>query len=205
MPYYEKSEDWLHQSSLLLQARPATTRITTRYHLKPARRPTKAEKKAAAAASKGGASARTPQQPAAQQQQQQQQQQQSNPPKPPRGHLVLKTYDAATGATLKYKTSKAAEVGRLVQMLGSMGRRMAGVAPAPAHEPSGAAQEDAVMGDAGPAVVEAGGGEGPSGSGVQTPTATATTTAGQGQGQAQAQGGGGGAGGGKGKKKKGKK
>ncbi|KAK4115009.1 hypothetical protein N656DRAFT_677074, partial [Canariomyces notabilis] len=116
MPYYDKSEDWLHQSALLLQARPSTTRITTRYHLKPARRPRKSKKSGS-----GEAAATSTEEGDAQQQQQQQQQQQ----KPPRGHLVLKTYDAASGATLKYKTSKAAEVTRLVQMLGTLGRRMA--------------------------------------------------------------------------------
>ncbi|KAK5653116.1 hypothetical protein OQA88_9215 [Cercophora sp. LCS_1] len=73
MTYYPKSEDWLHHSSLLLQAQAAAT-------------------------------------PAA---------------KPPRGHLVLKTYDPVSGVTLKYKTSKAAEVSRLIQMLGQLGRRMA--------------------------------------------------------------------------------
>ncbi len=41
---------------------------------------------------------------------------------------MLKTYDPASGVALKYKTSKAAEVTRLVQMLGQLGKRMAGVA-----------------------------------------------------------------------------
>ncbi|KAK3357204.1 signal recognition particle 9 kDa protein-domain-containing protein [Lasiosphaeria hispida] len=132
MPYYEKSEDWLQQSALLLQARPSTTRITTRYHLKLARRRTKAEKTVAP-----DTTTITPLEPTTQ------------ATKPPRGHLVLKTYDPASGTALKYKTSKAAEVGRLVQMLGTLGRRMA------------ALPEVAVV----PVVEDAGEG----GSGVQTP------------------------------------
>lgn len=41
------------------------------------------------------------------------------------GYLELKTYDPSSGTTLKYKTSKAAEVGRLIATLGSLGRDMA--------------------------------------------------------------------------------
>lgn len=51
--------------------------------------------------------------------------------KPPRGKLIIKTFDPASGVCLKYKTSKAAEVGRLVQMLGSLGRNMGGLKAAP--------------------------------------------------------------------------
>lgn len=51
--------------------------------------------------------------------------------KPPRGKLILKTFDPASGVCLKYKTAKAAEVGRLVQMLGSLGRNMGGLKAAP--------------------------------------------------------------------------
>ncbi|KAK4167663.1 signal recognition particle 9 kDa protein-domain-containing protein [Cladorrhinum sp. PSN259] len=144
MPYYEKSEDWLHQSTLLLQARPATTRITTRYHIKPARRVPKAAKAnkseesaegtlpdAAAAAAKDDAK--------------------DSVVKPPRGHLVLKTYDPASGVTLKYKTSKAAEVSRLVQMLGTLGRGMAALPPTLEKK-----QEDVEMVDA-EAAAETGG------------------------------------------------
>ncbi|PHH73693.1 hypothetical protein CDD83_4689 [Cordyceps sp. RAO-2017] len=46
--------------------------------------------------------------------------------KPPRGSLVLKTYDPGSGITLKYRTTKAAEVSRLVHSaLGRLGRSMA--------------------------------------------------------------------------------
>lgn len=44
-----------------------------------------------------------------------------------RAHLVLKTYDPVSGACLKYKTDKAAEVGRLVAALGKCGKVMSGM------------------------------------------------------------------------------
>ncbi|KAK4242463.1 signal recognition particle 9 kDa protein-domain-containing protein [Achaetomium macrosporum] len=183
MPYYAKSEDWLHQSALLLQARPSTTRITTRYHIKPARRLPKPDKAGVAA----------PSQPEETQQQQE--------AKPPRGHLVLKTYDPASGVTLKYKTSKAAEVTRLVQMLGTLGRRMAGVAVETTPTTTSGGGDEVVMGEAPPVGGESEAAAG--GSGAQTPT---PTPAAGGQAQAVAgAGAGGGGGGGKGKKKKGKR
>jgi hypothetical protein len=100
--------------------------------------------------------------------------------------LVLKTYNPVAGVALKYKTSKAAEVSRLVQLLGSLGRPMAGLP---------AVKQD----DQAPIEAEAGG----EASGTQTPVlGTGATTAG---GQAQGQSSQGGGGGGKGKKKKGKR
>ncbi|KAK0723062.1 signal recognition particle 9 kDa protein-domain-containing protein [Lasiosphaeria miniovina] len=183
MPYYEKSEDWLRESALLLQARPATvrsrrrplllasrpltntqTRVTTKYHLKPARRLTKEQKALA------------------------KQQVAAVPTKPPRGHLLLKTFDPQSGVALKYKTSKAAEVTRLVQMLGTLGRRMAAL-----PEVAGAGQQhDEPMLDAEAAAA---------GSGTQTPVPTAASTPAAGtSGQGPQPGGGG-----KGRKKKGKR
>lgn len=64
--------------------------------------------------------------------------------KPPRGKLILKTFDPASGVCLKYKTSKAAEVGRLVQMLGSLGRNMGGLKAAPIT--AAVVEEDAAVG-----------------------------------------------------------
>lgn len=114
---------------------------------------------------------------------------------------MLKTYDAHSGVTLKYKTSKAAEVTRLVQMLGTLGRGMAGLAATTtaavenvAGAGAGAGGEDEVMVD-----VSGVSGGGEVGSGAQTPVGGAT--AGGKEQQQQQQGGGGG---GK-KKKKGKK
>ncbi|KAI4603514.1 hypothetical protein KJ359_003327 [Pestalotiopsis sp. 9143b] len=101
MPYYSSADEWLRQSQLLLEARPTTTRVTTRYSIRTA---DKKSKKGA----DGDAAAATE-------------------AKPPRGRLVLKTYDPTSGTTLKYKTSKAAEVSRLVLSLGKLGRPMAGL------------------------------------------------------------------------------
>jgi hypothetical protein len=115
---------------------------------------------------------------------------------------VLKTFEPHSGISLKYKTSKAAEVSRLIQMLGTLGKRMAGV---PVQ------QEDVPMSEA-PAV--GGEGEGAAGSGigsgVQTPTPVGLAAGGketvpQGLVQGGVAGGGAGGGGGKGKKKKGKR
>ena len=38
---------------------------------------------------------------------------------------MLKTYDPESGVVLKYKTDKAADVGRLIASLGRLGRHMA--------------------------------------------------------------------------------
>lgn len=167
MPYFATSQEWLRQSALLLEARPTTTRITTKYSItKP--KPRK---------SKDAAASDTP-----------------STTKPPRGDLTIKTYDPVSGTTLKYRTTKAAEVGRLVLCLGRLGTRMTGSKgdpadveiAAPASAPAPAAGEDVVMADeraatpAPPAAAAA---------------ATAETT--------KAAAGGGGVG--KGKKKKGKK
>ncbi|KAK3956876.1 signal recognition particle 9 kDa protein-domain-containing protein [Pseudoneurospora amorphoporcata] len=156
MPYYEKSEDWLHQSALLLQARPQTTRVTTSYFLRPAIRPSKAEKLAAKEARRAKESAskstttsksttKSTPAPAAPTTESTDATSTATQ-KPPRGHLVLKTFDPHSGVCLKYKTSKAAEVGRLIQMLGQLGRRMAALPVDEAKEASQAA--DVVMGEA---------------------------------------------------------
>lgn len=43
----------------------------------------------------------------------------------PRATLTLKTYDPESGVTLKFKTDRAADVGRLINGLGRVGRHMA--------------------------------------------------------------------------------
>ncbi|GKT53609.1 WD repeat protein [Colletotrichum tofieldiae] len=103
MPTYKTSQEWLEQSSLLLQARPATTRITTKYSIKPVK-PRKSKTSTEDATATGDAP--------------------MTDAKPPRGSLVLKTFDPASGVTLKYRTTKAAEVSRLVTCLGTLGRTM---------------------------------------------------------------------------------
>lgn len=107
----------------------------------------------------------------------------SAPAKPPRATLILKTFDPHSGVCLKYKTTKAAEVSRLVQLLGSLGRKMAALPDAPA--PAVALEDEAVA--AAPATPPVTGAAG---------AAAAGQTAQQGQA---------GGGGGKGKKKKAKR
>lgn len=110
--------------------------------------------------------------------------------KPPRARLVLKTYDDASGACLKYRTSKAAEVSRLVQLLGSLGRRMAALPP----------RDDGLLDPSAPAASSAA----PEAVGAADSAGSAAQAqAGASQPPAQQQGGA--AGGGKGKKKKAKR
>ncbi|KAH7258115.1 hypothetical protein FSOLCH5_002459 [Fusarium solani] len=110
MPYFKTSQEWLDQSIALLEARPATTRITTKYSLSPA--PSRPDDAAATV-------------------------------KPPRGSLVLKTYDPVSGVTLKYRTTKAAEVSRLVHAsLGRLGRSMAAVPDVPEVAMADAGEEE---------------------------------------------------------------
>ncbi|PTB37470.1 uncharacterized protein TrAFT101_011187 [Trichoderma asperellum] len=152
MPYFKTSQEWLDHSVALLEARPSSTRVTTRYSIKPVK-----PRKQTTTTSSGDESTAP------------------LDPKPPRGSLVLKTYDPASGVTLKYRTTKAAEVTRLMSAaLGRLGKAMAGIQDVP----------EETMQDADAAV------ETPQGE--QTPQ------------QGAAAGGGGGGGGGK-KKKKGKK
>ncbi|CAD0105899.1 unnamed protein product [Aureobasidium uvarum] len=61
-------------------------------------------------------------------------------PKPIVALLELKTYDPVSGTTLKYKTDKAAEVGRLIAAMGTLGREMAALPEK---------KEDVIMADAG--------------------------------------------------------
>ncbi|KAK9442783.1 WD repeat protein [Metarhizium brunneum] len=163
MPYFKSSQEWLEQSTLLLEARPSTTRITTKYSIQPV----KSRKRKA-----DDADGDTPV---------------NDAPNPPRGSLVIKTYDPVSGVTLKYRTTKAAEVSRLVySSLGRLGRAMAAV---PLDVPE-EAMPDASGGGGGGG---ADGGDGDNkGSGAATPASQ------QPQGQQAQQGGGK-------KKKKGRK
>ncbi|KAI1393427.1 signal recognition particle 9 kDa protein-domain-containing protein [Hypoxylon trugodes] len=174
MPYYATSQEWLRQSSLLIEARPTTTRITTKYHIsKP--KPRK-PKKSTTSDAPSTTTTTTPATTA------------------PRGSLTLKTYDPHSGTCLKYRTTKAAEVSRLILSLGKpLGNRMAAL-PLPEGE------VDEVMVDAAVAAEEGKKEEAPTP--APTPAATGAGGSGSGSGkQPQQQGGGGG----KGKKKKGKK
>lgn len=144
----------------------AQTRITTRYYIRSATsRETEKPKEATTPAKRAAALAATD--------------------RPPRGHLVLRTYDPASGAVLRYRTSKAAEVAHLVQMLAGLGRRMAALPPREEEPPAPEAPAKAAPDEGG--------------SGAQTPVPGVSQVLPQ-----QQQGGPSGGGGGAGKKKKGK-
>ncbi|KAL1798051.1 hypothetical protein ACET3X_004657 [Alternaria dauci] len=118
MPYFATSQEWYEQSSLLLKARPTTTRITSKYSvLKPTaskikKRQKYEEKRAARPADTSRASSPPPPQ--------------SQPnPEEVTVFFRLKTYDPESGTCLQYETNKGAEVGRLIGNLGRLGRHMA--------------------------------------------------------------------------------
>lgn len=220
MPYLPTAQSFLEQSTLLISARPSTTRVTTKYqipHPNPPPHPYKPSRKV----------------------QIQSDSEASTDTAPPRqldklgqrrraAHLqpvlVLKTYDAISGTCLKYRTDKAAEVGRLVAALSQCGRVMAAL---PLTDPElvggGKQQAQAQEGDANEGTIDGVVVQQQQEEGGSTATATATTTLKEevktakggkaGTTPAQSKGGGGdgaGAGGGGGgaggkKKKKGKK
>ncbi|MCJ1266430.1 hypothetical protein MMC22_006315 [Lobaria immixta] len=115
MPYLPTAQSWLQNSALLLSARPTTTRITTKYTIlrprssdssKKASRPSKSKSATSAPAPAAGSALTSHHQPT-------------------KAVLVLKTYDPVSGTCLKYRTDKAADVGRLIAALGTCGRVMA--------------------------------------------------------------------------------
>ncbi|KAI6912888.1 hypothetical protein KC318_g7773 [Hortaea werneckii] len=125
MVYIATIEEWHRQSALLLQARPTTARITTKYKVpnlaspkyqkdkKRKRDDTTDEKEAAA-------------------------------PKTPKAWLVLKTYCPESGVVLKFKTDRQADVGRLINGLGRLGRHMAAL-PEKTEAPLETATEDVAL------------------------------------------------------------
>ncbi|KXS94332.1 hypothetical protein AC579_8449 [Pseudocercospora musae] len=108
MVYLATAEEWQKQSMLLLEARPTTTKITTKYNIpnpeSPALVKRLAKRKINHGKHEGDAGAASEAQVAT---------------------LTLKTYDPASGVVLKFQTDKAADVGRLINILGRAGRRMA--------------------------------------------------------------------------------
>ena len=114
------------------------------------------------------------------------------PSQHPRALLTLKTYDPVSGTCLKYKTDKAAEVGRLVTSLGRCGRVMAALPVREETENNEKLAEETE----GVAAVKT--------EDTRDPTNKGKSKGGQAQGKGGEKGGGGGGGGG-GKKKKGKK
>ncbi|KAK1240209.1 hypothetical protein MKX08_007651 [Trichoderma sp. CBMAI-0020] len=138
MPYFKTSQEWLDHSVALLEARPSSTRVTTRYSIKPVK-PRKQT-----TISSGDESSTAP-----------------SDPRPPRGSLVLKTYDPVSGVTLKYRTTKAAEVTRLMSAaLGRLGKAMAGIQDVPEETMQDADAVDTPQGEQTPQQVATGGGAG---------------------------------------------
>ncbi|MCJ1337913.1 hypothetical protein MMC09_003197 [Bachmanniomyces sp. S44760] len=125
MVYFKDAQQWLQQSTLLLEARPTTTRIVTKYTLaKPIPRSSKAKEPTTTTTPVAAPSSST-----------------SAVPNPSRGHLILRTYDPVSGVCLKYRTDKAAEVGRLIAALGRCGRLMAAL-PVVSHAEAEKAQKE---------------------------------------------------------------
>ncbi|KAF2158648.1 hypothetical protein M409DRAFT_71543 [Zasmidium cellare ATCC 36951] len=119
------SQEWQTQTSRLLQARPTTTRITTKYNI-PNLESERYQKKMSKKRKRDAGGEEKDKEDAA-------------APKIPQATLELKTYDPESGVVLKFKTNRAAEVGRLVMSLGTLGRYMAAL---PVKE------EDVAMDDA---------------------------------------------------------
>ncbi|KAI8931856.1 hypothetical protein NX059_010762 [Plenodomus lindquistii] len=131
MPYFRTSVEWYEQSSLLLKARPTSTRITSKYSvLKPSaskirKRKNFAEKHPPKATDAARAASPPPQ---------------SQNPEEVTVTFTLKTYDPESGTCLQYETNKGAEVGRLIGNLGRLGRHMAAL-PEVVEDLSAAAPE----------------------------------------------------------------
>ncbi|QIW94843.1 hypothetical protein AMS68_000361 [Peltaster fructicola] len=108
MVYLSTLEEWQKQSMLLLQARPESARVTTKYNI-PNLTSAKYQRKERGNKDETDKSGDTP--------------------RVPRATITLKTYDPVSGTTLKFKTDRAADVGRTIAGLGSLGRHMAGLPP----------------------------------------------------------------------------
>ncbi|PGH36910.1 hypothetical protein GX50_00144 [[Emmonsia] crescens] len=117
MPYLSTSQEYLEQSALLLQAYPDTTRITTKYSYPSSKKSTTAPSSQPTTTKSKPSTTETPTT-SAQTQSQSQSQTQSQTPTP--ATLTLKTFHPTSGICLKYRTNKAAEVGRLIVGLGKL-------------------------------------------------------------------------------------
>ena len=103
MTYFTDLHTYLHQSSLLIQAYPQTTRITTKYSLpKKVQSSTKTAQEPDRGVDNQGDSSKQKREPSA--------------------RLTLKTFHPDSGICLKYQTDKAAEVGRLMNGLGKLAK-----------------------------------------------------------------------------------
>ena len=142
----------IHRTPLLLYPQtphltntPLKTKISSKYTvLKPT--PSKIQKRQAHASKQAQKSGATPSEPTPS----------ADDPSTYEPTFKLKTYDPVSGVCLKYKTDKAAEVGRLIGNLGRLGRHMAALPEttedlsAPAEGGSGigtpVVEKDVVMG-----------------------------------------------------------
>ncbi|CAD6506142.1 BgTH12-07072 [Blumeria graminis f. sp. triticale] len=112
MPYLTTAHQWLTQSSLLLQAQPISTRITLKYNLPTSNsHNTNHVKNASRSPAPKVELSKTS----------------CTRPSQPLATLTLKTYDPTSGTTLKYRTNKGAEVGRLIQLVGRLSKGMTGL------------------------------------------------------------------------------
>jgi hypothetical protein len=157
MPYLETSQAFLEQSSLLLEAYPESTRITTRYsypsRLRLSKSRSQKPRKAADASDNVGSTTT------------------------PIATLTLKTYNPSTGICLKYRTDKAAEIGRLISGLGKLASGAKISDPGTTVAPSGGTAAPAGeidIADAPTAVSESGSAAISTAAAMATATATAT-------------------------------
>ncbi|KIW38987.1 uncharacterized protein PV06_08805 [Exophiala oligosperma] len=185
MTYFADLHTYLHQSSLLIQAYP-TTRITTKYSLPRKPNPKARSSSKSKQTDVGDAASTTP---ATQSQSQ-------AAKREPSAVLVLKTFHPESGICLKYRTDKAAEVGRLLAGLGRLAKGEVIEVPT-SSTTSGQNVPATTNGAAGADKMEI-----DSGAGVAVPKTGDSTVAAP---PAATQTGGGAGAGGKGKKKKGKK
>lgn len=100
MTYFRDIHTYLHQSSLLIQAYPQQTRITTKYSLPRKSKSTNKDDTAVTETETEAAKVK----------------------RDPSATLTLKTYHPDSGICLKYRTDKAAEVGRLMSGLGRLAK-----------------------------------------------------------------------------------
>ncbi|EDN06000.1 signal recognition particle 9 kDa protein SRP9 superfamily domain-containing protein [Histoplasma capsulatum] len=108
MPYLPTSQEYLEQSALLLHAYPDTTRITTKYSYPTSKKSSAAQPTSAQSKPSAPGASTTPTQKQTQSQSQ------------TTATLTLKTFHPASGICLKYRTNKAAEIGRLIAGLGKL-------------------------------------------------------------------------------------
>ncbi|KAF2863265.1 hypothetical protein K470DRAFT_255383 [Piedraia hortae CBS 480.64] len=106
MVYLRTGDEWRKQSERLLHARPMA-RVTAKYKIAPSspRGSKKASKKE---------TLHIPEE-------------KEKVERAPRAFLTLKTYDPKSGVTLKFKTCKATDLGRLIAEMDKLGCRMAGM------------------------------------------------------------------------------